>query len=80
MLAVEQHLAAPGLGGAHALANTGKIILERGLQRHTDMIVPGLRHEADGVGAGVEQHREAGIVGSGAARPPRHAEGREGRP
>ena len=42
------------------------------------MIVPGLGDEADGVGLGLEQRREAGIVRGRAAGPPRHAEGGEG--
>ena len=33
MLAVEQHLAAPGLGGAYAVADRGEIVLERDVQR-----------------------------------------------
>ena len=33
MLAVEQHLAALGLGGAHAVADRGEVFLVRGLER-----------------------------------------------
>ena len=78
VLAVEQHLAALRLGGADAVADRGEVFLERDLERHPHVIVPGLGDEADGVGLGVEQRREARIVGGRAAGPPRHAEGREG--
>ncbi len=79
MLAIEQHLAALRLGGAHAVADRGEVVLKRRLQGDSHVIVPGLCHVADGVGAGIEQRREARIVGGRAARPPRHAERREGR-
>ena len=78
MLAVEQHLAALGLGGAHAVADRGEVFLERGLERDAHVIVPRFRDEADGVGLGLEQRREPRIVRGRAARPARHAEGREG--
>ena len=79
MLAVEQHLAALGLGGAHAVADRGEVFLERGLERDADVIVPGLGDEADRVGLGVEQRGKPRIVRGRAAGPPRHAEGGEGR-
>ena len=78
MLAVEQHLAAFGLGGLHAVADRGEVFLERGLERDAHVIVPGLGDEADRLGLGVEQRGEPRIVRGRAAGPPRHAEGGEG--
>ena len=49
MLAVEQHLAAFGFGGAHAVADRSEVLLVRGLERDPDVIVPGFGDEADGV-------------------------------
>ena len=50
MLAVEQHFAALGLGGAHGVADRGEVLFLRGLERDAHVIVPGLGDEADGVG------------------------------
>ena len=80
MLAVEQHFAALGLGRAHAIADRGDVLLFRRLQRDAHVIVPGFGDETDGVGLGVEERHEAGIVRRRAAGPPRHAEGGERRP
>ena len=74
MLAVEQHLAAFGLGGAHAVADRGEVLLIGRLQRDAHVIVPGFGDEADGVGFGGKERGEARIVRRRAARPPRHAE------
>ena len=49
------------------------------LERDPHVIIPGFRHKADGVGFGLEQRREAGIVRGRAAGPAGHAEGGEGR-
>ena len=78
VLAVEQHLAALGDRGAHAVADRGEVLLERGLERDLDVIVPRLGDEADRLGLGLEQRGEPGIVRGGAAGPPRHAERGEG--
>ena len=77
MLAVEQHFAAFGLGGAHAIADRGEVFLLRRLQRDAHVIVPGFGDKADGVGLRIEQRDEAGIVRGRAAGPPRHAESGE---
>ena len=79
MLAVEQHLPALRLGRAHAVADRGDVFLFRRLQRDAHMIVPRLGDEADGVGLRLEQRGQPRIVRGRAARPPRHAEGGEGR-
>src|ERR1700722_14421512 len=79
MLAVEQHLAPFRLGGRDAVADRGEVLLERRLERNAHLMVPRLGDEADGVRLGVEQRHEPRIVRGRAARPPRHAEGREGR-
>ena len=78
MLAVEQHLASRGDGGADAVADRSQVFLRRRLERDAHVVVPGFRHEADGVGLGLEQRREPGIVRGRAARPPRHSERGEG--
>ena len=77
MLAIEQHLAALGFGGLHAVADRGEVFLLRRLQRDAHVVVPGLGDEADGVGLGLEQRGQARIVRGRAARPARHAEGGE---
>ena len=74
MLAIEQHLAAFGLGGAHAVADRGEVLLLGGLQRHPHVIIPGLGDEADGVGLRRQQRGKAWIVGRRTAGPPGHAE------
>src|SRR5205823_12242704 len=79
MLAVEQHLAVLAHGRAYAVADRSEILLRARLERDPHVVIPGLRHEADGVRLGVEQRREAGIVRGGAAGAARHAEGGEGR-
>jgi hypothetical protein len=79
VLAIEQDLAALGLGGAHAVADRRKVLLQRRLERDTHVIVPRLGDEADGVGLGVEQRAEAGIVRRRAAGATRHPERRERR-
>ena len=75
MLAIEQHLAAFSLCGAHAVADRREVFLVCSLERHLHVIIPGLRHEADRVRLGVEQRRKAGIVRGRAAGTARHAEG-----
>ena len=40
MLAVEQHFAAFGFGGAHAVPDRGQHLVLGGLQRHAHVIVP----------------------------------------
>jgi hypothetical protein len=56
MLAIEQHFAALGLGGAHAIADRSEVLLLGRLERDADVIIPGLGDKADGVGLRV-QHR-----------------------
>jgi hypothetical protein len=79
VLAVEQHLAFLAHGRAHAVADRGEVFLRARLERDPHVVIPGFRHEADGVGFGLEQRRESGIVRGRAAGPARHAEGGEGR-
>ena len=62
VLAVEQHLPALGLCRAHAVADRGEVLVECGLERDLDVIVPGLGDEADRLGLGLEQRAEARIV------------------
>ncbi len=78
MLAVEQDFAPLGSGRAHAVANRGQVFLQAGLERDAHVVVPRLRHEADGVRLGREQRREPGIVRGRAAGPARHTERGEG--
>ena len=78
MLAVEQHFAALGLGGANAVADRGEVFFRRRLQRNAHMVVPGLGDKADGIGLGFEQCHEAGIVRDRAAGTARHAKRSEG--
>ncbi len=42
------------------------------------MVVPGLGHEADGLGLGADQILQARIIGDGTPCPLHHAEGGEG--
>ena len=77
VLAIEQHLAVPRLGRAHAVTDRSEIFFRRCLQGDAYVVVPGLRDETDRIGAGIEQRSEAGIVRGGTARPTRHAEGGE---
>ncbi len=78
VLAIDQHLTALFLGRAHAVTNGRQIFLKRGLKRHAHLIIRGLGDEADCIGLGVEQRRNARIVRDRAARPARHAKGGEG--
>ena len=78
MLAIEQHFAPAARRRAHAVADRGQVFLRAGLERDAHVVIPGFRHEADGVGLGLEQRRETGIVRGRAAGPPRHAERGEG--
>src|SRR5262249_58228329 len=57
----------------------GRVLLRAGLGRDAPVVIPGFRDEADGGGLSLEQRREAWIVRSRTARPPRHAERGEGR-
>src|SRR5262245_4760539 len=41
MLAVEQHLTALPLRGSYAVADRGKVLLGRGLERNAHLVVPG---------------------------------------
>ena len=77
MLAVEQHLAAFGFRGAHAVADRSEVLLVRGLKRDPDVIVPGLGYKADDIRLGGKERGEARIVRRRAAGPARHAEGRD---
>src|SRR5205814_985062 len=75
VLAVEQHLAALGLGGAHAVADRGEVLLGRGFERDAHVVVPRLGDEADGVGLGPQQRRETRIGGGRAAGAAGHVGG-----
>jgi hypothetical protein len=55
MLAIDSTSRPLALAARTLLADRGEIFLERGLECHPHMIVPGLGDEADGVGLGVEQ-------------------------
>ena len=72
---LEARLAPAGDRGLHALADRGEVLLRLDLERHAHVVVPGLGDEADRVRLGVQQRREAGIVGGRAAGALRHAEG-----
>ena len=54
-----------------------EVFLARDAERHLDMIVPGLGHEADGGGVRLHDRLKARIVGGGAARALGHAERHE---
>ena len=79
MLAVEQHLPARLASPPRPTGGCLEVLLLGGAERDADVVVPGLGDEADGVGLGVEQAAQAGIVGEADARPLGHAEGGEGR-
>ncbi len=79
MLAVEQHFAVARPRRANAVADRGEVFFERGLERDADVVVPGLRHEADRLRVGLQQRGKARIVRRRAAGPARHAERGEDR-
>ena len=60
-----------------ALGNAFEIFLQRAAERDTDLIIPGLGDEGDGVGGAVEQGGDARIVGGRAPGALGHAEGGE---
>ncbi len=62
MLAVDQHFLAGENGGFHGLADGVEIFLVGAAQGDAHVVVPGLRHEADGFGMGADQVLEAGVV------------------
>ena len=62
---------------ATTVADAVEVLLERASERDADVVVPGLGDEADRVGIGVEQRRDAGVVRGRAAGALRHAEGGE---
>ena len=63
VLAIEEHLLPRRARRGDRLADAVEVLLLGGAERDADVIVPGLGDETDGVGAGVEERAQAGIVG-----------------
>ena len=77
VFAVDEHFTTFCPRGAHAVTNRGKVLVLGGLERDPHVVIPGLRHEADGLGLGLEQRRQSRIVRGRTAGPPRHPECRQ---
>ena len=77
MLAIEQHFAPFVARGNDALADAREAFFNRALKRNVDMIIPRLRDEADCIRVGVEQRRDARIVGRRTPCPLGHPESAE---
>jgi hypothetical protein len=75
MLAVDHRFLAGGECCLHAVGDAGEVLVVGGLQRHADMVVPGLGDKAHRIGPCLHQVLQAGVVGGGAPCPPGHAEG-----
>ena len=79
MLGVEQGQALGGMGGGDAVFDQAQILVAVDGQRRVHMEIPGLAHKTDRPGAGLDQGRQAGIIGRAAPRAPGHAEGGQDR-
>ena len=79
MFGVEQRLALLRDHGGDRLGDAVDILAARNLERDIDMEVPGLADEAGRVRLGVEDRRQARVVGGAAAGALGHAEGGEAR-
>ena len=77
MLAIDDDLAAAGERRRDRVADAVEVLLRRRLERDADVVAGGLGDEADRIGIGVEQRRDAGVVRGRPAGALRHAEGGE---
>ena len=77
MFAVNEHFLAGKGCGLDGLADGVQVFFIGAAQRHTHMVVPGLRHKTDGRGFRADQVLQAGIIGNGTPCPLHHAEGGE---
>ena len=74
---VDNGLKALGPRGINRFLNGADILLQLAAQRQLDVIVPALGNEGDGIGLGLQQRLQAGIIVGGAAGAARHAKGHE---
>ncbi len=77
MLAIDDDLAAARERRRDRVADAVEVLLRRRLERDADVVAGGLGDEADRIGIGVEQRRDAGVVRGRPAGALRHAEGGE---
>ena len=77
VLGVEEHLAPRRPRRRDRLADGFQVLLLGRAEGDADVIVPGLRDEADGIGLRVEEGAEAGVVRQAHPCPLGHAEGGE---